>query len=1381
MTFYFVYLYVKCADNMKILRRFLAALMIANLPLASGHAFFDKDIHLLTMQDGLADNTVSCIYKDKDGFMWFGTNNGLSRYDGKTVKSFSLGNGYMNISSITEISDLYMGVISEGTLAVFNRKSERFIPITGSDNDSKIWIAALLTAKDHAFWALRKNRLELYRWEEAYDESGQLKKIRAHVDKEYENGLPAGESFAAFCYSPDREYIHLAGNRGSLIEFSPGKPASPKTIKLGNRPHLAVLSILDAGGIIWISTIAEGIIRYHKASGHMDRITYGGRGKEGMLSHTDVFQVVPISNNRYLAVTWSGYTLLMPDKENPEELTTEIYSNTTSQMYRNLETRMLSAYYDPKGVLWIGTNGGGVMYSDLRSQFFSQYHQERHNEICGIETDGEKHLWMATYHQGIMRSREAFDPMKRMRFVTVGTEDVQRRRTVLCAAKDGERRLWFGNKDGTITGYNEKTKKFRIYPLVAEGKQNTAAVWAMCIDSQKRFWIGTENGLFRFDPVSGMCRKIAVEPRLKDRPVLFIRAIAVTKDSSVWLGTANAGICKLFEKQDGSIEVRDGYEQRGNLPGCSVRSLLVSADDNLYIGYTDGVAVFSPRTDAIREFYTTHDGLCSNFIGCMAEDGKGRIWVGSNSGISRYSRHQHLFYNYYIVGSNRSALFVDETLFFGNNRSLTYFNPDEAESFSNNGKVFITGLEIDNRPANIGEKINDQVVLNKGVSYASSIVLNNANRDFSLAFSNLSYSEEQQKYNYRLRPYQDHWLVANDGEKASYTNLPEGEYTFEVMNIYPDGHTGEVTSLAIKILPHWSHTVLFRLLLVVLFVAAAVYPVWLIRKRQRRLEHEMLMKHELLTANMEREKERQVRMERENFFTAAAHELRTPLTLILSPLREMLQQTKLTDPLYDRLFLMYKNGTSLHTLIDHLLYVQKIEAGMVKLRLQEADVVELAKEVVANFREMASLKGFRFEVSLPEAPLRLWMDTEKIVSAVQNLLSNAFKYTPPGGSVSLSADNVTKDGKAFCRIVVSDTGVGISEDLRDRMFDSFITGNNVPGFSTQAGIGLRIVKNTMDLHHGMVTIDSEPGKGSVFTLLIPEGKEHFIEDNYEIVQHPDMAEHDSAAAELAEPIQHPACNGQQPEPETKKSLLIVEDNADVREYIRSLFIRKYRVLEAKDGEEGVQQAVREVPDLIISDVMMPVKDGFDCCREIRANRETAHIPILMLTAKAEDADVLQGSRSGADDYMMKPFNPEILKAKADALILQRERLKRLYTKALMLKQESGKEEANPFMQQVVQVVEAHLSDENFNVKMLAEELYMSQPTLYRRLKQHSELAAVDIIRSIRISKAASLIMQNNYSIQEISEMVGFSDARTLRKHFIGQFGVSPSKYMEERT
>lgn len=1352
---------------MKHLKRLISIWGVCFLLSFSTYAFFDKDVRRLTMQDGLADNTVSYIYKDKDGFMWFGTSNGLSRYDGKMIKNFSIGKNYMQVEYITEISEDYLGLISEGILSIFDRKAERFIPLAVPKEKGEIHIYGLLPIDESSFWGFRGSKLSLYRWKKRYGQRGELQAIDVQTEKVYSDLLSESERFSAFCYTPDRKNINLVSNKGKLVLFSPTNPEKSKKIRLDGFSELNVNSILNSGGVIWISTIAQGIIRYHLASGNVDKITFGGKGKENMLSHTDVFQVMPITNNRYLAVTWSGYTLLIPDKEHKEELTTEIYNNTASQMYRNLETRMLSAYYEPNGILWIGTNGGGVIYSDLRSQFFNQYHQDRHNEICGVAMDEERYLWLATFHQGIMKSDEAFDPMRRPTFKTIASESVENRNTVLCLISDQESGLWFGNQDGTITQYNPKTKQFVAYPLINGGKPNKASVWALCVDSRKRLWVGTDNGLYQYYPFSGESRKI------KNTSDFYIRAITSSKDGTIWLGTSNAGVCRLIEKKNGTIEIENGYEKKAGIETNSVRTLLGSSDGNLYVGYTEGFAVLSPKTNNIRDFYTTHDGLCSNFIGCITEDGKGRVWLGSNSGVSRYSRHQHLFYNYYIAGSNRSALFCDGYLFFGNNKSLTWFNPHDLESCHDNDKVLITTLEVNNQSVTIGKDVNGQTILTKGITYTDSLLLANDNKDFALTFNNLSYSEEQQKYNYRLLPYQEHWLVANEGAKASYTNLPEGEYTFEVKNIYPDGREGTVTSLKIEILPHWSRTWPFRLLMLTVLSGVVFYLVYLIKKRQRRIEHDMQIKHELLTVNLEREKERQIRVERENFFTSAAHELRTPLTLILSPLQEILQHTDRTEPLYSKLVTMYKNGSSLHTLVDHLLYVQKIEAGMVKLHLSEVNVVELVRDISDSFNQVAELKKFCFEVSLPVTPLVLWMDVEKISSAIKNILSNAFKYTSSGGKVALFVGREVKDGKEFCRISVSDTGVGIDKNFQERIFDSFITGDANPGFSTKIGVGLRIVKNTMDLHHGLVTLDSVPGEGSVFTLFIPQGKDHFIEDTYDMVESSSIGSRSSNHVLLNKSVASEAAEGQ----EKKMSLLLVEDNSDMRQYIRSLFVHQYVVLEAGDGEEGVRVAIEKLPDLIISDVMMPVKDGFACCREIRSNQETSHIPILMLTAKAEDADVLQGSRCGADDYMMKPFNPEILKAKVESLILQRERLKRIYTKALMLKQESADgEKENLFMQQVINIVEANLSDENFNVKALAGQLNMSQPTLYRKLKQHSKLAAVDVIRSIRISKAASLVMENRYSIQEVSEMVGYADARTLRKHFTEQFGVSPSKY-----
>lgn len=543
--------------------------------------------------------------------------------------------------------------------------------------------------------------------------------------------------------------------------------------------------------------------------------------------------------------------------------------------------------------------------------------------------------------------------------------------------------------------------------------------------------------------------------------------------------------------------------------------------------------------------------MCSNFVTCITEDENGHIWLGTNSGISRYSRHQNLFYNYYISGSNRSVLQAANTLFFGNNYALTYFNPETVEMIPSIKKNLLLDLEVNNKHVAIGEKRNGQVILQKGLPYTDELTLAYANRDFSLSFSNLLYSEEHQKYNYRLLPYQNEWVVCNGGEKAAYTNLPAGDYVFEVKSVYPDGTDSVVNTLAIRILPHWSQTIWFRLCVLLVILLITGYAVHRVRREQRRAKRELLLKHELHISNMEREQEKQIREERENFFTCVAHELRTPLTLVLSPLQELLHRKTNADPDYKALSLMYENGNSLHRLVDDLLSVQKIEAGMMKLCLSEVNVVALLKETANTFRQMAVSRKIDFVLDLPDKSIPLWVDIEKVASAVRNLLSNAFKYTEAGGNITLAVMENTMDEKDYCRIVVSDTGRGIPVELQHRVFDSFVTGGAAPSFSTKVGIGLRIVKNTMDMHHGTVDLQSELGKGSSFSLNFPKGKAHFADDNCEETVYEPTT--DDNASPTDEPVVPEQVNKEElSAARYKTTLLVVEDNPDIRQYIVSL-------------------------------------------------------------------------------------------------------------------------------------------------------------------------------------------------------------------------------------
>lgn len=1332
----------------------------------TAYSFLDKDAHLLNMQNGLSSNHVSSICKDRKGFVWLGTSNGLNRYDGTYIKNFNGKKGEYPISVIKEFDDDVLGILSNGNLLCFDRKKEAFVPVLFSEL-SRPAFHSVFALNDSVVTAISDSVLFLFAMEKSSDG------IRFSTRKVYGRFFNDDSRFVDMDMLPDTRRICIADTRGRLIFMDLDHPEAFHTEDPGLKRPVYINSLLYDTHGVWIGTMVHGAAYFHLDTRKTTFINYTDNSER--FSHTDVYKIIRLQEYVFLAATWNGYTLLYVDPHDPLKINTEVFNNFQNVNSQNIETRMITAYYDSNRILWIGTEGGGVIWSDLRTKFYNRYYQDRHNEICSVLADEDDRLWLATYHKGIMRSDEPFSSEKPLRFSTVGTPAVKQKQCVLSSVKDRDGNLWFGNMDGTLTFYEKSSGKYRTISLHTEDKRiNQSPLWTLFIDRKNRFWIGTQQELLQFDRNTGICRPSRFTDMAGNRMNgLYIRSMAETNDDQLWIGTANKGLCKVLND---SIVVT-GYESSVGLTYPSVRSLLSSSDGSLYVGYTSGFGVFSPQQDLLTEFYTVKNGLCSNFIGSLVEDGDGNIWLGSNSGISYYDRQQRLFYNYYISGSNRSSFCDGNMLFFGNNNSLTYFLPAEViNTLSESGRVFITGLEVNNKSVGIGEKINGQVILEEEISFTRKISLNHDNRNFSVSFNNLLFSANMQKFKYRLYPYQQNWLVANGGEKVSYVNLPDGKYSFEVRNLYQDKSQGKITSLEIGILPHWSSSIWFRFILFLsAFIVVSLLIRW-VRKRQYRRVAEMQLKQELLITNLEWEKEKQIRIERENFFTNVAHELRTPLTLILAPVSELLHHTDGADPIYSKLKTIHKNGSSLHALVDRLLYVQKIEAGMVKLQLSHTDIMALLKEVGARFNEIAQMKKIDYQICVPDDPLSLWIDPAQIDSAVSNLLSNSFKYTPSGGVISLNAGQTSRDGLPYCRIEVKDSGPGIPEHLREHIFDSFITGEKQPDLSTAFGIGLRIVRNTMDLHHGSVTCTGNGLKGSVFTLLIPEGKEHFADDAYcesEGGVTDNSGNNSIYADEPDENVIESLTKG--------RKILVIEDNDGIRSYIRSLFEKKYVVHEAVNGEEGVLMANRILPDLIISDVMMPVKDGLECCRELKENLTTAHIPVLLLTARCEDIDVCEGTRVGADNYIMKPFNPEVLKATAENMIRQRDRLKRVYTKALMLKPETDHAEPqlDEFMQQVIHAIEMNLSDETFSVKKLAELLNMSQPTLYRKLKQCSNLAAIEIIRSVRISKAAALLLEDRYSIQRITEMVGYTDGRTLRKHFTEKFGVSPSQYIGE--
>lgn len=1343
-----------------------------------------NELHQLNMSNGLVDNIITCIYQDQDRFMWFGSSNGLSRYDGKQIRNFSVDNVRMYVSDIKETSDDKLWVIANEYLYCFDRRKEKFVLPSFQDGKKFISASAMEITGDSLFWIVKDGQLQCLKRHYKLVK-GDLQ-IEMTVEAGYPFFLDEGESFSNLCASQDGHFLYLVTDKGNLLFFDKIAGKVVRKFKYSTKFGAYATTIMSEGEYIWVSSIVGGVTRLHIPTGKSDYYQYSEDARLSSLSHSDAYGVVALDNDSYIAVTWNGYTLLAPEENDPSKLSATPYTNTSFLQYRNVETRMISVYYDKEGILWIGTRGGGIVYFDFRQHSYMQYHSKKHNEITAQVADKDARIWLGTYHEGIMRSDQPYAKSRPLNFSPVGN---QKEVPVFCAIKDSCSNLWFGNASGNLICYDWSSDSFHIYPLNHLGKKVNSYIVALMIDTRYRFWVCTSAGLYLFDQQTGNFELFSLREALKEETEPWVTAICEDKQRNIWIGTAK-GIVRLSQVNARPLKMVHGYEEKENIGARAVSALLTGTDGTVYVGYKNGFGIISVGEDRIASFYTVKDGLCNDCIDCIVEDEKKRIWLGSISGISRYSRQQHVFYNYYISSSNKSVMLFKNTLFWGNNKSLTYFEPEILTSATITSKTLLTGLEVDNKQINIGEKIKGQVVLSSNIASVDHLELINANRDFSLLFNNLAFSKDLQKYSYRLYPYQKDWIVSETG-KVSFTNLSAGYYVFEVKTLFPNNTEGDVTALPITILPHWSQTIWFRLLLIFSVLFLVGYIFYSLLRRQRRFKKMIQLKHELTIANLERNAERHIREERENFFMNAAHELRTPLTLILAPIHDIMKSITPSDNWFDSFNRLHKNCLSLQTLVDRLLYVQKIEGGMIKLHLSESDIKEIVSRVANPFLQMAMVKKREFLVRVDKAPLHLWVDVAKIESAVQNLLSNAFKYTSQNGRIELAVSEAEIDGRPYCLVTVSDNGVGIPDDLQQHVFDSFVTGKRIPQYSTSIGLGLHIVKHTMGLHHGFVTLTSRVGEGSRFVLHIPVGLSHFAPGEYEMVPDPvkgDLLEEcpteerpmEEVVEEKSETMEE-AVNRVK---NNKEYLLIIEDHDEMREYLCSLFKEDYNVIEAGNGEEGVAMADKYIPKLIISDIMMPIKDGFECSQEIRENKRTFHIPVIFLTAKAEDADRLKSLRIGVDDYIMKPFNPELLKEKVKALIEQRDLLRKLYAKTLMLDEEvleSSEDVQDVFMPKMLQIIEENLSNRNFTIKVLTDKLNMSQPTLYRKVKQKTGLSIIEVIHGVRMSKAASIIMSGRYSsLTEVAEMVGYDSMISFRKQFVAQFGVLPSKYMEEK-
>lgn len=822
------------------------------------------------------------------------------------------------------------------------------------------------------------------------------------------------------------------------------------------------------------------------------------------------------------------------------------------------------------------------------------------------------------------------------------------------------------------------------------------------------------------------------------------------------------------------------------IAGCIGYVLIESADGKIWAGTSEGLYCFDKKTDEIQRF-TVNEGLPNNVICGICEDRQLNIWLSTYMGISRYDTREKHFVNYYasdgLQGNEFShgAFCKAESgkMYFGGTNGVTGFLPQNISNVPKMPGVWIIGFYLSENPVCKNSLSGGKPIIDCAVQDAKNFQLSCQDNTFSIILSTMQYgNSEQISYQYKIDELNKRWQSTELGiNRVTYNNLPPGKYTFSVRAVNR-GIMSSVRKITIQIVPPWYQTrgAYCAYVLLIGLMAWGIANVFFTRIKHRR-------------EIMKREHAEQLNEAKLQFFINISHEIRTPMTLIINPLEKLLSAEK-DGELHKTYQMIYRNAQRILRLINQLMDIRKLDKGQMLLKCQETDMVGFIKDVMQPFECLAREKkiSFIFKHECPQ--LKTWIDLNNFDKVLMNILSNAFKYTPDGGEIEISLaegrDAEREDAlKNYFDIVIADTGIGINANEIEHIFERFYqVESNVTQSNFGTGIGLHLSRSLVELHHGIIFAENrEDRQGCRFIIRLPLGSAHLRADELGKETGDASFVHTvKPVVEIGETLGTEQGNNKIVKAKTRQRILIAEDEEEIRNYLKSELEDEYHVQTCNNGKEAYELTLKEMPDLVISDVMMPEMDGLEFCRKVKHNTEINHIPIVLLTAKSRIEDTLEGMETGVDAYIVKPFNTDLLKSTIANLLGNRRLLRNKFNGSQ--KQEDKMEKIvlksndEILMERIMKVVNDHLDDPDFNVEAFALEVGMSRVHLHRKLKELTNLSARDFIKNIRLQQAAALLMQEKkLTISEVAYAVGYTSLSHFSNSFKEKYGVAPKEYI----
>jgi signal transduction histidine kinase/ligand-binding sensor domain-containing protein/DNA-binding response OmpR family regulator len=1316
-----------------------------------------------TQEQGLPHNMIQCIYQDRRGWMWFGTSQGLSRFDGYRFVNFvnnpddtsSLSGNLVRVITEDSSGNLLVGT-ENGGLNIFDREKELFLhPYRNHPEftSREVSVNAIAADNDGSLWiGTDRNLLKI-------DRTRSL----VPVQPEAVNFKPDASGYFVRVMQFDIYGQLWIGTTGGLLIYDPQKNSIEQVnLPLSDAQSKEIYEIFrDDDGSMWIGTYEKGIFIADPVTRKVKPliITPYHERSETIRSISK-----SISGDYWLG-TRGGLYIYSGTKG-----VTDYFRHDERDMRSLANNSILDIYHDSNGITWIGTRGGLNMLSNSKQVFQdfralpSDDHFLNSSTVYALWIDQNGKVWIGTEDGGI----NIYDPSSgTFKYMMSDEEDPNTisQNCVKAFLDDGKGSLWIGTFWGGIDVLDLKTGSITHYRHSPGDPASLSdnRVWALCHDGEEGIWTGTSSGLDRFDPLTRTFTHYG-EVAGNEQVNWIVR----DSENDVWLGTPDEII--VYDPDDQMIKRFSEHS----------RYLMEDSEGRIWVATLDrGIAQYSKTAGAVK-YFRELDGLANNQALCILEDNDSSLWISTSNGLSRFVPGNQHFRNFTVNDGLRNnqfsygAAYKSESgeLLFGGISGFISFNPADMSSASPNVPIVFTDLRVFNKSVPVGE--GKSPILEKSISETSHLRLKFDQNVFTLEFASLNYiNSSSNLYTYYLEGFDRGWNAPSSSRTATYTNLNPGDYTLRIRRVLP-GNTlsDEELSLLITVKPPFWMTWWFRTILAVTILMLAYLLFRIILNREK-------IKNQLAFEKIKARDLHELDMLKLKLFTNISHEIRTPLTLILGPLEKMMAKQIPPEEVQPNLGMVYRNARQLNTLINQLLDFRKLESGNLKLEPVRDDMVAFLSNVTASFEQYAAEKNITLKFHSLKKKLIAMFDPDKVEKILNNLLSNALKFTGEGGIVSvhlsLVFDTNSEDSlgsvpeKQFIEISVKDTGRGIAQNYIDRIFDRFFR-VGTESETTGTGIGLALVKELVRLHNGNISVISKPGMGSKFTVKLPFDPGAPAETT--------EADKERVTPETGTD-EGLNCPDEKEEGPVQKIMLIVEDNPDVRMFIKNHFASVYRIVEARNGQEGWELSLSTIPDVIISDILMPDMDGYEFCRRIKKDERTSHIPLLLLTALHSREHEIEGLTSGADDYITKPFDISVLQAKVENMLSVRDALKEKYTKQIIL-QPTNITISSPdehFLKKAMEVVEKHISDPDLDIEKFASEAGVSRMQLYRKFAALTNMTTREFIRNIRLKRAGQLLLEKKLSISEVAFAVGFRDLSHFRKCFRQQFGMNATEYV----